>query len=91
MLFQETTPDTSAYMIAGYVVFAVIMGVYLVSLRIRQRNLKRDLVVLQAMRAESRVRESNARLPRRSARKPLSAGPKAGQRRQGKKKSAAKK
>ena len=39
---MNTTPDTVNYMIAGYVVFAVVMIAYLVSLYTRWRNLERD-------------------------------------------------
>lgn len=40
---METTPDTVNYLVAGYVVFAIIMGLYLVSLYQRWRNLQNDL------------------------------------------------
>ena len=52
MFFQEMPPDTSIYMIAGYAVFFVVMTVYLLSLFIRSRNLKRDLSVLEDMQKE---------------------------------------
>lgn len=44
-----TTPDTSAYMIGGYAVFFIVSAIYLVSLVIRNRNLKRDLEMLEEM------------------------------------------
>jgi cell division protein FtsL len=40
---METTPDTVNYLIAGYVVFAIIMSLYLVSLYQRWRSLQNDL------------------------------------------------
>ena len=43
------TPDTTNYMILGYVVFSVVMAVYLASLFIRFRNLKQDLEVLEEL------------------------------------------
>ena len=46
MLFLETTPDTSGYMIAGYAIAVVIMILYSASLAIRWRNLKQDEDVL---------------------------------------------
>ena len=49
MLLAEATPNTLNYYIAGYVVFFTIMTIYLVSLYIRNRNLKRDLATLQGM------------------------------------------
>lgn len=36
------TPDTSSYMIAGYAVAFVVMGMYIASLIIRWRNLRQD-------------------------------------------------
>lgn len=46
-IFLQTTPDTANYMVAGYVVFFIVMVIYLASLVIRQRNLKQDLEVLE--------------------------------------------
>lgn len=43
---MDPTPDTLNYMIAGYVVFAVIMVSYLVSLYRRWRNLENELHIL---------------------------------------------
>jgi uncharacterized membrane protein YciS (DUF1049 family) len=49
---METTPDTSIYMIAGFVVSFITMGIYVASLYIRNRNLKRDVETLESMQAE---------------------------------------
>ena len=49
MFFQEVTPDTSGYMIAGYVIAFSVMGIYLLSLVIRWRNLLQDLTMLEDM------------------------------------------
>jgi hypothetical protein len=46
MFFQEVTPDTSGYMIAGYASAFIILAVYVASLFLRQRNLKQDLDLL---------------------------------------------
>ncbi len=43
---MDATPDTLNYMIAGYVVFAVIMSAYLVSLYKRWSDLKKELQLL---------------------------------------------
>jgi hypothetical protein len=56
MFFQEVTPDTSGYMIAGYVIAFGVMAIYLLSLVIRWRNLKQDLAMLEECR---RKRPSN--------------------------------
>jgi hypothetical protein len=47
ILLQSTTPDTTNYLIGGYVVFFVVMILYLGSLVLRHRNLKQDLEILQ--------------------------------------------
>ena len=52
MFFDQGTPDTSVYMIAGYVLFFVITAIYLASLFLRTRNLRRDLDTLEAMETE---------------------------------------
>ena len=49
---MEITPDTSSYMIAGFVVSFATMGIYVVSLYIRSRNLMRDVETLESMQAE---------------------------------------
>jgi len=46
---MSTTPDTVNYMVAGYVVFAIVMGAYLVSLYTRWRNLERDQRLLDGI------------------------------------------
>jgi hypothetical protein len=52
MFFQEATPDTSGYMIAGYAVAFTVMGIYLLSFYLRTRNLKRDLEILETLKPE---------------------------------------
>jgi hypothetical protein len=52
MFFQEATPDTSGYMIAGYAVFFIISAIYLISLTIRNRSLQRDLETLESLDAK---------------------------------------
>ena len=49
---MEITPDTSSYMIAGFVISFVTMGVYLASLYIRNRNLKQDIETLESMQTK---------------------------------------
>lgn len=43
------TPDTTNYLILGYGVFGIVMGLYLISLAVRHRNLKRDLELLEEL------------------------------------------
>ncbi len=54
MFLQDTPPDTSAYMIAGYAVFFVFAAIYLLSFFVRSRNLKQDLDTLESMQKESK-------------------------------------
>ena len=50
---QDPTPDTSGYMIVGYIIAFAIMGMYLASLIIRWRNLNQDQQLLEEMEKES--------------------------------------
>jgi len=43
---MDATPDTINYMVSGYVVFAVVMLVYIVSLISRWNNLNREKQIL---------------------------------------------
>ncbi len=56
MFFQDATPDTSAYMIAGYVIAFVVMGLYLASIYLRSRNLKQDMSMLEEMEKTEQVK-----------------------------------
>jgi hypothetical protein len=49
MFLQTPTPDTSSYMIAGYTVAFVVMGFYVLSLYLRNRNLKQEMQMLEEM------------------------------------------
>lgn len=49
MFLQETTRDTSGYMIAGYAIAFIVMGIYVVSLYLRNRNLNQDRAMLEEM------------------------------------------
>ena len=46
---MEATPDTSGYMIAGYAISFIVMGVYVLSMYLRKRNLLRDLETLESL------------------------------------------
>ncbi len=73
MFFDLGTPDTSSYMIAGYVIFFVITAVYVVSLVIRERNLKRDLATLETMNEEQQAAPAPVAPPVASPAKPKAA------------------
>jgi hypothetical protein len=49
MLFLQTTPDTSGYMIAGYAIAFIVMALYVASMALRSRNLKQDLSTLEEL------------------------------------------
>ncbi len=53
MLFLEQAPiETTAYMVAGYAVIFGVMLIYLISLFVRNRNIRQDLEVLQELDRE---------------------------------------
>ncbi len=49
---MEITPDTSGYMIAGYIIAYLTMGIYIFSIYRRSRNLKQDLETLNSIETE---------------------------------------
>ncbi len=53
-MFLETIPDTSGYMIAGYALSFITMGIYVASMYIRNANLKRDLETLESLEKETK-------------------------------------
>ena len=56
MFLQNGTPDTSEYMIAGYIVSFVVMGLYIASIYLRSRNLKQDMSMLEEMEKAEQVK-----------------------------------
>lgn len=52
MIFQNATPDTSGYMIAGYAVILSVIAIYLISLYLRQRSLRQDMQLFNEMDEE---------------------------------------
>ncbi|HTP02845.1 MAG TPA: hypothetical protein VMJ64_15830 [Anaerolineales bacterium] len=70
MFLDQSTPDTSVYMIAGYTIFFVITAIYVISLAIRERNLKRDLATLEALKMEQEQQAAAA-----AAAAPVAPGP----------------
>jgi len=49
---QEGPANTTSYMIAGYAIIFGVMLLYLISLLVRQRNLQKDLEVLEEIQGE---------------------------------------
>ena len=50
LLLQPPPPDTVPYLILGYVIIGVVGLGYVVTLVVRQRNLRRDLDVLERLK-----------------------------------------
>ena len=46
---MESFPDTSGYMIAGYLITFITMGLYVLSIYLRNKNLYRDLETLEEL------------------------------------------
>ena len=53
-MFFETIPDTTNYMIAGYVISFLTMGIYVASLYIRERSLRQDQQLLEEMEKDTK-------------------------------------
>ncbi len=51
---MEPTPDTLGYMIAGYVVLFGLPLLYIVSWLVRQRNLEKDIEVIQTIAEDNK-------------------------------------
>jgi hypothetical protein len=68
MFFQEATPDTSGYMIAGYAITFLVMALYVASMYLRSRNLNQDMTTLQELdKPAPAVREHSISLPRKAS------------------------
>ena len=49
---METIPDTSGYMIAGFVITFLTMGLYVLSVYLRNKNLNQYLETLKSLEVE---------------------------------------
>jgi hypothetical protein len=67
MFFQETTANTDGYMIAGYAVAFIVMALYVVSIYLRNRNLNRDLTLLEEMDKPVAAAETSQPKPKQKA------------------------
>lgn len=70
MFFQEATPDTSGYMIAGYTITFVVLGLYVLSMYLRNRNYQQDKSMLDELEKQSPVQPEPAGTPLKKAPKP---------------------
>ncbi len=55
MFIQEAPADTFGYMFFGYAVILITMAFYIVSLRVRTKNLQKDLELLTEIEEEREV------------------------------------
>lgn len=53
-ILQQAPAETTRYMIAGYSVILSIMLLYIISIFIRLRNLKRDVNILDEMETQEK-------------------------------------
>ncbi len=53
-IIQQAPAETTRYMIAGYSVIFSVMFIYIISIFIRRRNLKRDLEILNEMESKGK-------------------------------------
>jgi hypothetical protein len=53
-ILQQAPAETTRYMIAGYSVIFAVMILYIVSIFIRLRNIKRDLETLNEMETKEK-------------------------------------
>jgi len=71
-MFLDTTPDTSGYMIAGYAIAFIVMGLYVLSMYVRYRNLNQDIQTLEIISNEAKPKPapSRTKAPRSVAKRP---------------------
>jgi len=53
-MLLEQTPNTTGYMIAGYVVFFGLPFLYIISWLVRQRNLEKDIELIETLAEEKK-------------------------------------
>jgi hypothetical protein len=52
MFLQEITPDTLNYMLLGFAVLLGLPLLYVISLLVRQRNLEKDIALIETLKDE---------------------------------------
>lgn len=52
MFFLQTTPDTTSFLVLGFIVFGVLGIGFVVSLVIRFRDLRRDVELIEQLEEE---------------------------------------
>ena len=52
MFLQEPTPDTLNYLILGFAVLLGLPLLYVISFLVRQRNLEKDIALIESLKDE---------------------------------------
>jgi hypothetical protein len=73
MFFQDTTPNTTGYMIAGFAIAFIVMAIYVASIYLRARNLNQDRTILEEMDKPARPIQTGpqSRPPKSQAKSPV--------------------
>lgn len=67
MFLQETAANTDGYMIAGFAVSFIVMALYVASIALRNRNLNRDLTLLEELDKPIAPAEMSQHKPKKTA------------------------
>ncbi len=54
LLIESATPDTALFLLLGYAIIGGVGLIYVISLLIRQHNLKRDLEIIERLQDDER-------------------------------------
>jgi hypothetical protein len=60
-MFLDTIPNTTGYMIAGYAVTFIVLGIYVFSMYLRNNNLKRDAETLESLQTEKKPKSKSTK------------------------------
>ncbi len=52
----QDTPNTANYLYAGYAILISLLGLYVLSWKVRRRNLEKDLELIESLKAEEQNR-----------------------------------
>ena len=53
MPLLQDTPDTASFLYIGFSIMVGLLELYLASLAVRRRNLKKDLELIESLKAEA--------------------------------------
>ncbi len=52
----QDTPNTANYLIAGYTILISLLVLYVLSWKVRRRNLEKDLELIESLKADEQKR-----------------------------------